>query len=129
LRIPLPPPHFPDNPEITEYFRQLHELVNGVSPEDSGNLDNENITDAAFTSFHDNVPGNHSSIIKATDPGDAIEFGETIDTTDAVVPYDANVAALINELKDEVNLLIASHNELIEQVNRITAALRSANIF
>jgi hypothetical protein len=107
--------------EIELWATEVHKNLFGLSDNDG------EIGEPNAPGFHDGTVGNHEDMVQATDTGDATASTLSILEPDADVTYGAEEAALLNELKDKMNLHIAEYNVFISEYNSRQAADRTAN--
>lgn len=104
------------------YLTEVHRVLFGLSTDD-GDIDEKNSPGS-----HDGRVGGHENLIQATDVTDKILSILAVTTADADVTYGVEEQALINEIKNVVNNLIAKHNTDNIDDNAFRQALRDGQI-
>jgi hypothetical protein len=121
--------------EVYEYLLRMHRTLYGLA-QDTGELDNENLSlasfdtddlkegsvnqyftaarsSADFTTNHDAISGNHSSLAQSAARADS---GATVTSANAGATYTSAEQTLINEIKGDVNTLVGEFNDLLAKL-------------
>lgn len=126
--------------ELYEYLFMLHARLFGVGSGTKGDLDLDNINEAIIPEV---PPGHNRATHNTLVQSQAVEDIETpatatalsVDSVDASGLYGTPERDLINEIKDDLNVLFTEYNVAVTVINGIEtklndvlASLRAANL-